>query len=89
MEIRSDTLCSLSFVNKILAVSCYHAGRFGRSQRARAGASLVTDIIRWDYIGVGLMFSGLLYASLTLFGAPVGVLWVCSRAWWVASFCSS
>ena len=63
------------FVNKMWPFHATMQTFWAKSTLPGAGASLVTDIIRWDYIGVGLMFSGLLYASLTLFGAPVGVFY--------------
>ena len=39
------------------------------------GGELVRQIIRWDYIGIGLVFSGLLYGGLTFLGAPVAIFY--------------
>ena len=39
------------------------------------GGGLVTEIIRWDYIGIGLLFNGLLYALLTALHAPVAIFY--------------
>jgi hypothetical protein len=39
------------------------------------GGALVTQIIRWDYIGVGLAFSGALYALLAALHAPVALFY--------------
>lgn len=40
-----------------------------------AGSGVVEQIIRWDYIGVGLAFSGALYAALSLLHAPVAIFY--------------
>ena len=37
---------------------------WAKSTLPGAGSRLVTQIIRWDYIGIGLAFSGALYAVL-------------------------
>ena len=36
---------------------------------------MVTQIIRWDYIGIGLVFSGALYALLSALSAPLGIFY--------------
>ena len=40
-----------------------------------AGKSLVTEIVRWDYISVGLVFSALLYGGLAALHAPVAIFY--------------
>ena len=39
------------------------------------GSGLVTEIIRWDYIGIGLAFCGLLYGALGWLHAPVAIFY--------------
>ena len=39
------------------------------------GGGLVTEIIRWDYIGIGLAFCGLLYGGLVALHAPVAIFY--------------
>jgi len=39
------------------------------------GGGLVTQIIRWDYIGIGLAFCGVLYQALVLLRAPVTIFY--------------
>ncbi len=40
-----------------------------------AGSNLLTQIIRWDYIGIGLLFSGVLYAALHVLHAPMAIFY--------------
>jgi len=39
------------------------------------GGGLVTEIIRWDYISIGLAFCGLLYGGLAALRAPVAIFY--------------
>ena len=38
-------------------------------------SNLLTQIIRWDYIGIGLLFSGVLYAALHVLHAPMAIFY--------------
>ena len=48
---------------------------WAKSTLPGAENSLVTQIIRWDYIGIGLVFSAVFYAVLSALSAPIGIFY--------------
>ena len=48
---------------------------WAKSTLPGAENSLVTQIIRWDYIGIGLVFSAVFYAVLSALSAPMGIFY--------------
>ena len=63
------------FVQKLWPFHATMQAFWAKSTLPGAGESLVTQIIRWDYISVGLVFSALLYGGLAALQAPVAVFY--------------
>ena len=63
------------FVQKMWPFHATMQAFWAKSTLPGSGASLVTQIIRWDYIGVGLAFSAALYAALSALSAPLGIFY--------------
>ena len=63
------------FVQKMWPFHATMQAFWAKSTLPGAGSSLVTQIIRWDYIGIGLAFSGALYAVLIALSAPLGIFY--------------
>ena len=63
------------FVQKMWPFHATMQAFWAKSTLPGSGESLVTQIIRWDYIGVGLAFSAILYAALGALSAPMGIFY--------------
>jgi hypothetical protein len=63
------------FVQKMWPFHATMQAFWAKSTLPGADSSLVTQIIRWDYIGVGLVICGALYALLTALSAPLGIFY--------------
>ena len=63
------------FVQKMWPFHATMQAFWAKSTLPGSGESLVTQIIRWDYIGVGLAFSAILYAALGALSAPTGIFY--------------
>ena len=63
------------FVQKMWPFHATMQAFWAKSTLPGSGESLVTQIIRWDYIGIGLAFSAILYAALGALSAPMGIFY--------------
>ena len=63
------------FVQKMWPFHATMQAFWAKSTLPGSGESLVTQIIRWDYIGIGLAFSTILYAALGALSAPMGIFY--------------
>ncbi|MGB1719992.1 MAG: hypothetical protein ACPHO6_17620, partial [Candidatus Latescibacterota bacterium] len=63
------------YVQKLWPFHATMQAFWAKSTLADAGANLLTQIIRWDYIGIGLGASLILYGALHFLQAPMAIFY--------------
>ncbi len=63
------------YVQKLWPFHATMQAFWAKSTLPGAGANLLTQIIRWDYIGIGLAFSLMLYGALHVLHAPMAIFY--------------
>ena len=89
MEAWTDSFFGIPLCAETVAISRDHAGFWAKSTLADAGANLLTQIIRWDYIGIGLGAKAYYCMVLIYCRRQWRFLWICRWPGTVASLCDS